>query len=57
MYPTARLKRPQKTLTVEEERPIPGGDAKGLWKGFPETPLTKWGIAFVRNAPAKKYEM
>jgi hypothetical protein len=40
-YATAALKNPQRTLTVEEERPSPGGFAKGLWKGRPMTPETK----------------
>ena len=56
-YPTAMLKNPQRTLTVDDYRPMPGGEAKGLWKAFPEVPLPKWGIALARNAPAKKYAM
>src|ERR1700679_2417896 len=32
-YPTTALKNPQTTLTVAEESPLPGGFAKGLWKG------------------------
>jgi hypothetical protein len=31
--------------------------AKGLWNGCPETPFTKCGTAFARNAPPKKYAM
>jgi hypothetical protein len=31
-YPTAALKRPHRTLTVEKDNPTPGGDANGLWK-------------------------
>jgi hypothetical protein len=42
-------------LTVEEDKPIPGGDAKGLWKACPEIPLPRWGRVFARNAPPKKY--
>ena len=34
---------------------LPGGDAKGLWKACPETPLPRWGKVFARNAPPKKY--
>jgi hypothetical protein len=51
----ARLNKPHKTLTVEEDRPTPGGDAKGLWKACPEIPLPRWGRAFARNTPPKKY--
>jgi hypothetical protein len=29
-YPTARLKKPHSTFTVDEERPSPGGLANGL---------------------------
>jgi hypothetical protein len=29
-YAIARLKKPQRTFTVEEDRPLPGGEAKGL---------------------------
>jgi len=51
----ARLKRPQRTLTNEEDKPTPGGDEKGLWNAFPEIPLPRWGMVFARNAPPKKY--
>lgn len=37
----ARLSIPQSTLTVDEESPLPGGFAKGLWKGRPEMPLVR----------------
>jgi len=40
---------------VAEDKPTPGGDAKGLWKGCPEIPLTKWGKVLARKAPPKKY--
>src|ERR1022692_4619277 len=53
-YPTARLKRPHRTLTIAEDKPSPGGDAKGLWKACPEIPLPRWGRLFARNAPPKK---
>jgi len=39
--PEAKLKKPQRTLIVDDERPCPGGEAKGLWKADPEIPLTK----------------
>jgi hypothetical protein len=51
----ARLKKPHRTLTIEEDNPIPGGVAKGLWKECPEIPLPRWGRALARNAPPKKY--
>jgi len=41
-------------LTIEEDKPTPGGDAKGLWKACPEIPLPRWGTAFARNAPPEK---
>jgi hypothetical protein len=56
-YPTTKLKRDQSTLTVGEERPLPGGLAKGLGKASPQTPLTKWGTALARKRPAKKQAM
>jgi hypothetical protein len=49
------VEKPHRTLTVEEDKPTPGGDAKGLWKECPETPLPRWGRAFARNRPPKKY--
>jgi len=49
------LNRPQSTLTVEEDKPSPGGDANGLWNGCPEIPLPRWGRVFARKAPPKKY--
>jgi hypothetical protein len=42
-------------LTVEDDNPTPGGVAKGLWKAWPEIPLPRWGIAFARKTPPKKY--
>jgi hypothetical protein len=50
-----KVKEAQRTFTIAEDKPTPGGDAKGLWKGCPDTPLTKWGTLFARNAPPKKY--
>jgi hypothetical protein len=43
------------TLTNEEDKPTPGGDAKGLWNACPEIPLPRWGKVLARNAPPKKY--
>jgi hypothetical protein len=37
------------------DKPTPGGEAKGLWKAFPETPLPRCGKVFARKAPPKKY--
>jgi hypothetical protein len=51
----ARFKRPHRTLTVEEDRPSPGGDANGLWKACPEIPFPRCGSVFARKAPPKKY--
>jgi hypothetical protein len=50
----ARLRRAHRTLIVGEERPLPGGLAKGVGNASPETPWTKWGTALARNIPAKK---
>jgi hypothetical protein len=36
-----RVKNPQTTLTVDAESPLPGGLAKGVWKGRPIVPATK----------------
>jgi hypothetical protein len=49
------LNKPHRTFTVEDDKPTPGGDAKGLWNACPEIPLMKWGSMFARNAPPKKY--
>jgi hypothetical protein len=56
-YPTTALKKPHSTFTVDEEKPWPGGFAKGLWKGRPIIPLTRCGTALARKTPPKKYEM
>jgi hypothetical protein len=50
------LKNPQTTLTVEEESPLPGGLANGLWNARPINPETKVGMAFSVKEPAKKYD-
>ena len=47
----ARLKRPHRTLTIAEDRPTPGGEAKGLWKAFPDIPLPRWGGVREECAP------
>jgi hypothetical protein len=44
----------QSMLTVEVDRPSPGGFANGDWNGSPIRPATTWGIALVRKAPPKK---
>jgi len=41
-------------LTLAEDNPTPGGDAKGLWNACPEIPLPRWGRVFARKAPPKK---
>jgi hypothetical protein len=48
------LKRPHKTLTVDEDNPSPGGDANGLWKACPEIPFPRWGSVFARKAPTEE---
>src|SRR3954451_7010910 len=53
-YPITRLKKPQRRLTIELDKPWPGGFAKGDWNGSPLRPATRWGIALVRKAPPKK---
>jgi hypothetical protein len=42
-------------MAIEEDKPTLGGDAKGLWKAWPDIPLPRWGMAFARKAPLKKY--
>jgi hypothetical protein len=41
IYPTTRLANPHRTLTVGEDKPLPGGFAKGVGKDAPETPWIK----------------
>ena len=50
-----KVEEAHRTLTIAEDKPTPGGEAKGLWKAFPDIPLPRWGRVFVRNAPPKKY--
>ena len=47
---------PQAVFTRGEERPLPGGLAKGVGNLLPETPCTKWGMELAKNAPQKKAE-
>ena len=51
-----KLNAPQRTFTIAQDKPSPGGDANGLWNGCPIIPLTKCGMALAKNAPPKKYE-
>lgn len=39
-YPTTKLKRAHNTFTNGDDKPSPGGFAKGLGKPLPETPFT-----------------
>jgi len=41
MYPSTRLSKPHRTLTVGEDMPLPGGCAKGVGKTAPEIPCIK----------------
>jgi hypothetical protein len=41
IYPMTIFSRPQRTLTVGDDRPLPGGFAKGEGNETPEMPLTK----------------
>ena len=50
-----KIEESHMTLTNEEDKPTPGGDAKGLWNACPEIPLPRWGKVLARNAPPKKY--
>lgn len=38
--PNAKFARAQMTFVIGEERPLPGGLAKGVGKGSPVTPFT-----------------
>jgi ribosomal protein L44E len=49
------LSSPQTTLVVGEDKPLPGGLAKGVGNLSPEMPCTKCGNAFAKNAPDKKF--
>ena len=52
-HATSALKKPQTMLTVDDDRPSPGGVANGLWNARPMEPATTWGMAFNRKAPPK----
>jgi hypothetical protein len=41
MQPTTRFSSAQRTFTVGDDNPFPGGWEKGVGKGSPETPWTK----------------
>ena len=47
--PIARLNNDHKTLTNGDDKPFPGGFAKGVGNSLPETPLTKCGIVLVKK--------
>jgi hypothetical protein len=48
------LKDPHNTLTVADDKPLPGGVANGLWNGLPDMPFTKCGIALAKKTPPTK---
>ena len=50
----ARFSKDQRTLTIGDDKPLPGGFANGVGNLSPQTPLTKWGVKFERKAPPKK---
>jgi len=41
------------TLTNEEDKPTPGGEAKGLWNACPEIPLPRWGKVLAGMRPRR----
>ena len=49
-----QIEEAPKTLTIEDDKPTPGGDANGLWNECPEIPFPRWGNVFARKAPPKK---
>ena len=53
--PTTKLNSPHIALIGAEDRPTPGGFAKGDGNLLPDTPWTKCGKALARKAPAKKH--
>jgi hypothetical protein len=55
--PTSILAAPQIVFNIGEDKPFPGGLAKGVGNGSPEIPWIKCGIAFVKKMPAKKHAM
>src|SRR6185437_4201429 len=50
-HAASRFAKPHRTLTIEDESPLPGGLANGVWKARPVTPLARWGIALARMRP------
>ena len=53
--PIIKFNNAHKTLMKGEDKPFPGGFAKGVGNLLPETPLTKCGTVFVKKTPAKKH--
>jgi len=53
-YPITKLHNAHRTFTVGDDKPLPGGFAKGVGKLVPEIPFTKWGTALAKKIPAKK---
>ncbi len=51
--PVMRLANAHSVFVRGEDKPLPGGFANGVGKALPETPCTKWGIAFNKKTPAK----
>jgi hypothetical protein len=41
------------TLTVADDKPLPGGLENGVGNLLPDTPFTKCGMALERTAPEK----
>ena len=52
--PTIKLNNAQTTFTVGDDKPFPGGLAKGVGNLLPQIPITKCGTRFAKKAPAKK---
>lgn len=51
------LKNAHSTLTKGDDKPLPGGSAKGVGNGSPDIPFTKCGMALAKNIPAKNAAM
>ena len=51
--PMIRLAKAHSVFVREEDKPLPEGFANGVGKALPESPCTKWGIAFNKETPAK----
>ena len=54
IYPISKLAKAHKTLTVGDDKPLPGGFENGEGKLSPDTPCTKCGTVLIRKSPAKK---